>query len=299
MFFLRWPHSLFLEPSMKKIITLAVLAGIHGSVQAAPITIDFTGSVQFMPDGACSVCAHIFTDFTRDTGLSASGFSTIKASFTIEQDSTPYPYGGAPGLYGNAITSASLSIGNLTLTVAPESTGFYDAAYGGDQAINMANANTLSVSTTAENGRWWEYQRLGTDYLNSPVNSKLAYSWSSFGLYLVGYASTLFGSFDLNDFASQVDAIDVSSLSTKYFNAGIEFYDLTYPYATDSTGDTLYYNYRPGLSLRGTLTDISVRTQSNGGSGNSTDAVIPEPGSLALLSLGLGGLIASRRRKRS
>ncbi len=273
--------------------------GIQGSAQASPITIDFTGRVQFMPDGGCSVCAHIYTDFTRDTGLSANGFSTIKASFTIEQDSTPYPYGGAPGLYGNAITAASLSIGNLTLTVAPETTGSVDSQYGGDQSINMANANTLAVSIGSESGRWWQDKRLGTDYLNSPVNSRLAYSWSSFGTYLVGYASTLFGSFDLNDFASQVDAIDVSSLTQKYFNAGIEFYDLTYPYATDSTGDTLYYNYRPGLSLRGELTDIGVRTQTNGGSGNGAGTDLPEPGSLALLALGIVGLMASRRRNKA
>jgi hypothetical protein len=283
----------------KAILTLAVLMGIQGSVQASPITIDFTGSVQFMPDGACSVCAHIYTDFTRDTGLSATGFSTIKASFTIEQDSTPYPYGGAPGLYGNAITSASLSIGNLTLTVAPEDTGATDSAFGGDQAINIANANTLAISTISENGRWWQNKRLGADNLSSPVNSRLAYSWSSFGLQMIDYASTLFGSFDLNDFASQVDAIDVSSLSYSYFNAGIEFYDLTYPYATDSTGDTLYYNYRPGLSLRGVLTDIGVRTQTNGGSVNGAGTDLPEPGSLALLALGMAGLMAARRRNKA
>lgn len=283
----------------KTILMLAVLAGGHGHVQASPITIDFTGSVQFLPDGGCSVCAHIYTDFTRDTGLSASGFSTIKASFTIEQDATPYPYGGAPGFYGNAITSASLSIGNLTLTVAPEDTGLYDALYGGDQTIRMFDANTLSVATFSEYGRWWGYQRLGTDYLVSPVNSKVAYSWSSFSLYFYDYARTLFSSFDLNNFASQVDAIDVSLLSYKYFNAGIEFYDLTVPYATDSTGDTLYSNYRPGLSLRGVLTDIGVRAQTNGGSGNGAGTDLPEPGSLALLVLGIGGLMASRLRNKA
>jgi hypothetical protein len=55
----------------------------------------------------------------------------------------------------------------------------------------------------------------------------------------------------------------------------------------------------PGLTLAQLTGDLTVKFQSlNGGSLKASDLLVPEPTSLALLSLGAGGLLARRRNRK-
>ena len=211
----------------------------------------------------------LFTTYNDFTQWSANGGDTIAADNTFSTDAS-----AINGIGNTSAPGAAGTSGSLLITWATATGNFNDIANAPSQANNLAVKQALDPGTDGINA----VAATGNIYLDYSLPDNEGGSYFQLGVLLqyaaVGYYYTAFSS-SVTDLGFQ----------NPY---GEEVYRATIPYtitagAWNGLGFGVMYNsdYKPALPFH--VDNISV-------------SAIPEPGTIALLGLGLAGLTLIRRR---
>lgn len=213
----------------------------------------------------------------------------------IDTVASSLPVGGIGGWtrYYDAIQSATLTLGNVTMTMTREATG----------STGLGVDNTLDLRTAPY----------------GPLHSAGAYAYqANSGAHRLGYTPTVstsradFG-YVMRDFyavleALQINSTDLANLPAMFatpvtapqgtgvnFHVGVDFINPNWAIGEFLGGGTQYAQVGPTVSFNGRLDRVSVVTAPGG---NNDPSAVPTPGTLGLVLAGASAGWLLRRQPR-
>jgi hypothetical protein len=214
----------------------------------------------------------LFTTYEDFSQWTASGGTTVSADNTFSTDS-----GAVNGLGNNSAAGASGTSGSLLIQWAAGAGSFNTIAAGN---VSGSNAGFLSAIDPGSSGNN-SVAASGNIYLDYSLPDNEGGSYFQLGVNLQYSADGYYGTF----FTSTVTDVGYTD------GYGLEVYRGTIPYTINAGifngfGFGIQYNsnYSPALPFH--VDNISV-----------TAVQAPEPGTMALVGLGLTGLMIIRRRQ--